>query len=807
MQKLRQLSEDLFGHPSILLWLLVLAGLAFLAIAAAFLLLTELNINAVYETPTPALASFVTPTAAPGQTPAIQLTPLEGGFGTSVTITGQGWQPGDTLFISLENPLDSQKPQTAVASSKANEQGSFASSFIFPADAYWANLPKVLITVQGAATGQKVSQEFRILSASPTTSPTFTPTPVLTQTPIPQPPTPVPVTTPLPPPAPTPIPTPVPPTAAPAPTPTPVIQIQNWRGEYYTNANLAGAPAVRDDVAVDFNWGLSAPLPGLPADNFSARWTRSLPFDAGLYRFHLLVDDGARLWLDDQLLLDSWQDGSLREVVVERQVGSGSHSLRLEYYEHGGDAAVHLWWENITAASYPDWKGEYWSNRDFQGSPVVVRNDPIINFFWYDQSPAPGVSADNFSARWSRQVNFGSGLYRFYAEADDGIRLFIDGYSVINEWHGGGSGTYTADVSLSGSRQVVVEYYEQSGEAFVRFRWERINIQPTATSQPAHTSTPTPTYTPTFTPTPTPTQTPTLVPTTVTPIVTLTPTATSSLTPTYTPTLTPTNTLTPTATTTSTPTETPTLTLTPTYTPTLIPTNTLTPTATTTSTPTDTPTSTQTPTGTPTLTLTPTETPTLTPTATLTPTETPTLTPTSTLTPTETPTLTPTSTLTPTETPTLTPTETPVVTATATITFPLTSVRLNELLPVTGTLYLDEWIELRNTGVITTDLTGWSLDDGPLSGNAPYVITSPVIISPNGYLLLNRTSTGITLADSGGQLRLLQPDSTVVDVVTFGPLPPDASYSRDETGLWHPDWPPSPGAPNVPPLPTPTPGP
>jgi hypothetical protein len=147
------------------------------------------------------------------------------------------------------------------------------------------------------------------------------------------------------------------------------------------------------------------------------------------------------------------------------------------------------------------------------------------------------------------------------------------------------------------------------------------------------------------------------------------------------------------------------------------------------------------------------------------------------------------------------------VTPTATITFPLTIIRLNEFLPVTGTVYLDEWIELRNTGLISVNLTGWSLDTGPSSGSLPYVITSSVVISPDGYLLLDRATTGLTLPDSGRRIRLLQPDGTVVDRVIFDPLPPDASYSRDEAGLWHTDWPPSPGAPNIPPTPAPTPGP
>jgi hypothetical protein len=133
-------------------------------------------------------------------------------------------------------------------------------------------------------------------------------------------------------------------------------------------------------------------------------------------------------------------------------------------------------------------------------------------------------------------------------------------------------------------------------------------------------------------------------------------------------------------------------------------------------------------------------------------------------------------------------------------------VRLNELLPVTGTVYLDEWLELYNTGVISANLIGWSLDDGPLSGNPPYVITNTMVISPGGYLVLYGETTGLTLPDIGGQLRLLQPDSTVVDIVTFGLLLPDTSDSRDGA-LWRTDWPPSPGGPNLPPTPTVTPTP
>ncbi|UCC65012.1 MAG: hypothetical protein JSV36_08235, partial [Anaerolineae bacterium] len=69
----------------------------------------------------------------------------------------------------------------------------------------------------------------------------------------------------------------------PTATPTPVMA--GWRGEYYGNCNLAGKPLlVRNDPAVDFDWGRNPPAAGLPSDGFSARWTRTIAFEEGLYR-------------------------------------------------------------------------------------------------------------------------------------------------------------------------------------------------------------------------------------------------------------------------------------------------------------------------------------------------------------------------------------------------------------------------------------------------------------------------------------------------------------------------------------------
>ncbi|MCB0195037.1 MAG: hypothetical protein KDJ65_24020 [Anaerolineae bacterium] len=352
------------------------------------------------------------------------------------------------------------------------------------------------------------------------------------------------------------------------PPPIPGPPYNSWRGAYWPNVNLFGEPLlVRNDPSVNFNWGSGAPAPGLPNNNFSARWDRIIDFAPDSYRFTLVVDDGARLWIDDALIIDEWRDGNQREVSRDYALSGGPHTIRVEYYDRTGDAMIEFRWSKspsttptatatttaTTSPSFPDWKGDYWSNADLIGDVALTRNDPVINFNWGFSSPDSALPADNFSTRWSRTVNFSPGLYRFTAEFDDGLRFYVDGSLVLNEWSDATSlRNRTIDLSLNGSRQLVVEYYERTGSAQVRFNWEL--IPPTATA----TNTATPTGTITGTPTGTPT-------TTATSIAPSTPTGTTTATPTLTVTHTPTSTAThtPTATLVATSTVTVTVTITP----------------------------------------------------------------------------------------------------------------------------------------------------------------------------------------------------------------------------------------------------
>lgn len=504
-------------------------------------------------------------------------------------------------------------------------------------------------------------------TARPTATPWPTPWPTWTPGPLPTW-TPWPTWTPIP-----------PPTATPVP-------VEGWWGEYFTNPNVQGAPAlVRVDPAVRFNWGFGSPAPGIPADNFSARWTRMVWFDQGQYRFQARVDDGVRVWLNGAPIIDEWRDGSLRTVSTSRSLAAGWYSLRVEYFERTGEAVIDFTWER-EPQPFTEWRGDYFNNPTLSGQPALTRNDLQIAFDWGLGSPAPGiVPVDNFSVRWTRQLFFlRSDVYRFALRVDDGARVRIDGVTIIDAWREGPAADYVVDRFVqAGERTIEVEYFERAGTALVFFNWSLPAPTPTATHTPLPipTWTPTPTWIPTWTPTATPTRTPTPTATwtpTATPTtsVTSTPTATWTATPTSTTTATATwtPTATPTTSVTSTPTATPTATPTSTATPTATRTPTATPTTSVTSTPTATPTATSTSTATPTATRTPTATPTTagtnTPTATPSPSATRTATPTPTTPATATPTATTAATATPTPTATRaatsTPTDTPEPTATPT---------------------------------------------------------------------------------------------------------------------------------------------
>lgn len=457
----------------------------------------------------------------PRPQPALRLVPAAAPLDdlSDVTVISMGWPRGEEVTVCLARPRERECDlRNIVAVEEADSEGRIEVN-VRVASLLAEGLTRFI--ARGQQTGQVVSKSFRILQRpSPlpaTPTPTPRPTVLVTAT---STLTAAAVTT---------------PTAAATPT---APFFAGWRAEYFANPDLQGQPVlVRDEPRLAFDWGTGAPDPVLPADGFSARWTRQFAFLGRRYRFTVRADDGVRLLLDGAVVLDEWHNLMLEpEHSVDVDLLPGEHQVQLEFYEDQGQALIALDWQ--ISEDFPDWRGEYYDNPDLAGDPVVVRNDQAIDFDWRQASPFPGlIGPDGFSARWQRTTDFVEGTYRFIVLADDGVRLLVDDQLLLDRWTTSGEQPYVLEWPLSaGPHAVRLEFYENVGMARVSLHWELASGEsptpeptttPTATATP--TSSPTATATPSATPTPTPSPTATW---TATPTATATATLTPSPTPT-----------------------------------------------------------------------------------------------------------------------------------------------------------------------------------------------------------------------------------------------------------------------------------
>jgi beta-glucosidase len=124
------------------------------------------------------------------------------------------------------------------------------------------------------------------------------------------------------------------------------------KGEYFPNKNLAGKPVLtRIDRQIDFDWGDGSPAPEIPKDGFSARWTGGLtPPSSDTYELSVRSDDGVRLFIDNELFIDNWNDHASETKTRSLAMLAGrTYEIRLEYYENEGGANMQFGWSVVSA--------------------------------------------------------------------------------------------------------------------------------------------------------------------------------------------------------------------------------------------------------------------------------------------------------------------------------------------------------------------------------------------------------------------------------------------------------------------------
>ncbi|MBN1886354.1 MAG: hypothetical protein JW850_00125 [Thermoflexales bacterium] len=254
-----------------------------------------------------------------------------------------------------------------------------------------------------------------------------------------------------------------------------------WDASYWNNTSLSGTPVLqRGESNLDYDWGSGSPAPGIVnADGFSARWTRYIDVTPGVYRFTATSDDGVRVWVDGKLIINAWNDHAPTTFTADQSLGTGHRLVTVEFYENGGGAVARLSWAP-QAPAIQNWRGEYYNTTSPAGNPVLIRDDPQINFDWGAGSPAAGiVNAERFSARWTRSLTLPAGSYRFSMTVDDGGRLWVNGHLLIDAWYDQAARTYTGDIYLPGGAiPIEMDYYENGGSAVARLSWASSGTPP-----------------------------------------------------------------------------------------------------------------------------------------------------------------------------------------------------------------------------------------------------------------------------------------------------------------------------------------
>lgn len=212
---------------------------------------------------------------------------------------------------------------------------------------------------------------------------------------------------------------------------------------------------------------------------YSVRAKRTMWLPVGRYRVAVTADDGVRLRVAGVPKIDAWVNQAPTGYTAHFEHKGGNVPIELEFYQQYGGATIDF--ELI-----PDgYLAEYYEGKSLQdpeaGSaldrnvPAAYRFEPVIDFDWGGSGRLARVGADEFSARWSGPVDLPVGRWRFDLTADDGVRLFLDGRLLIDEWKVQAATTHSKIVDLVGRHHDLrLEYFEKTGKAVCRLAFNRI---------------------------------------------------------------------------------------------------------------------------------------------------------------------------------------------------------------------------------------------------------------------------------------------------------------------------------------------
>ncbi|MCA9405779.1 MAG: hypothetical protein KC684_04530, partial [Candidatus Omnitrophica bacterium] len=192
-----------------------------------------------------------------------------------------------------------------------------------------------------------------------------------------------------------------------------VIGEGNFNGCYYNNEDLTDLRVERVDEKINFDWGYGRPHPDVSSSRFSVSWTGRFLFEDGSYTFDIDVNDGIRLYIDGELILNKWErQRYTQHYMVVKKMTPGHHVIKVEYYDYVSSAVAKVDWMK---SSDPENEKLMVDNADDEFS---------VTGFWSKGTYYKGYIGSNYSynaagygndvAKWDLSV-VKSGKYQVFA--------------------------------------------------------------------------------------------------------------------------------------------------------------------------------------------------------------------------------------------------------------------------------------------------------------------------------------------------------------------------------------------------------
>lgn len=251
-----------------------------------------------------------------------------------------------------------------------------------------------------------------------------------------------------------------------------LIKPAEWDIKYYSDTLLKNEIATAKLNSI--NDVLSQKPSNVANDMFSIRASRTIYRPIGSYLFHLRGDDGFRLRVNGQLVIDRWKVQGATSYTSSYEHHGGAMFIEVEYFEARGLALLE--YEMVPLGYFVEYyKGKELNHSKVSPRPIAYRFEPSLNLNIGLGNVSTRIGSDNFSARWHGRVYLPVGRYRVELESDSGVRLYVNGRLLIEEWNSVKLTTHTKMVDLVGCyHNVHVEYYEGTGVAKCCLKFVRI---------------------------------------------------------------------------------------------------------------------------------------------------------------------------------------------------------------------------------------------------------------------------------------------------------------------------------------------